>query len=192
MGRTDQEFMAGASTAGYPITSGGTMPWLTGFGHLDAGVTSRTPTEVIDVLRRIFMVLGGDESLLRAKRAVLLRPDGFLRGRILEIDEIQHFSTARLAALDLYPDDAPLGYDRDEYRSLCRRWASNGGDRYRANKQTAEFPRCGGRTAQRAYFDALRDLVAPHAGGGPVIRIAAPECDSTLALSRLRTTMGPT
>lgn len=188
MGRTEQAFMAGARAAGYAVTPGRTVSWLTGYGHLEPALSRMVPAEIIEVLQRIFLTLDGDEELLRAKRASRLRPDALLGGQILEVDEIQHFSTARLTALDLYPERAPLAFDRDEYRALCRRWAPKGGDRYRAGKQTVEFPHPGGRTAQRAYFDALRDLVAPHIAAGPVIRIAAPECDPALALKRLRET----
>lgn len=186
MRRTEQEFMAAARAEGYAITCGTTVPWLTGYGHVEPGLARTLPVDTLAALRRIFVTLGGDEDLLRAKRASRLRPDGFLGGRILEVDEIQHFSTARGIALELYPDGAALGFDRDAYRALCRRWGPHGGDRYRAAKRTVEFPRPGGRTAQRAYFDALRDLGAPHSGTGPVIRIPAPECNPALALERLR------
>ena len=191
MGRTEQEFIAGARAAGYAIASGQTVPWLTGRGHLEPGLSNTIPPEVVAVLRRVFIALGGDEDVLRSKRSGALRPDGFIDGQLLEIDEIQHFTTPRLVTLDLYPDAAPLGFDRDDYRSLCRRWAPRGGDRYRATKPTVDFPRPGGRTAQRAYFDAVRDLVAPHVGVGPVLRIPAPECDAALALKRLRAAKVP-
>lgn len=177
--------MAGARRAGYAIKPGATLPWLTVHGHLSTGLDA-IPASVVNTLRRIFLALGGDEDALRAKRRGPLRPDAFLGGQILELDEIQHFSSARLRSLDAYPADAALGFDLDEYRALCRRWAPHGGDRYRAAKQTIDFPAPGGRTAQRAYFDALRDLLAPYAGTDPVIRIPAPECDPHLALDRLR------
>lgn len=190
MGRTEQQFLAGARARGYALETGRTVPWLTVHGHLEPALKAQVPSEIIDVLRDVFLSLGGDEELLRAKRSGRLRPDAFLGDRILELDEIQHFSTARLAALERYPHDAPLGFDRDRHMALCRQWAPMGGDRYRASKQTREFPHHGGRTAQRAYFDALRDLAAPHFGAGPVIRIAAPECDPRLAIRRMAATTG--
>jgi hypothetical protein len=57
-------------------------------------------------------------------------------------------------------------------------------DRYRAGKPTRDFPFAGGRRAQRAYFDAFRDLVAP-SFGLRVLRVPAPECDGALAYQRL-------
>jgi hypothetical protein len=186
MGRTEQGFMAAARAAGYAITSGAPVPGLTGRGHLEPGLVAAAPEEVIAALHGMFVALGGDEAVLRTKRSAPLRPDGLLGGRLLEVDEIQHFTTARLMTLDRYADDASVGFDRDEYQSLCRHWAPRGGDRYRASKPTVDFPRPGGRTAQRAYFDALRDLAAPYLSVGPVLRIPAPECDPAIALTRLR------
>lgn len=186
MGRTEREFMSALLAGGYDMQRNRTVPWLTTRGHLDGALVDVVPSEVLAVLRRIFLRLGGKEDLLSTKRILRLRPDAFLDERILELDEIQHFSSARLATLALYPDNAALGFDRHQYERLCSRWAPRGGDGYRAAKQTREFPQRGGRTAQRAYFDALRDLIAPYAGAGPVIRIHALECDAQLAFARLR------
>jgi hypothetical protein len=66
----------------------------------------------------------------------------------------------------------------------------DGSDAYRAPKQTAEFPWPGGRRARRAYFDAVR-VAAPYFGVGPVVRVAAPECNPSLALCRFRQVVAP-
>lgn len=190
MGRTETEFMAEALALGYPLRQKVTVPWLTWNGHRNPNLDRFSET-VINVLHELFIALGGDEARLIAKAGQRLQPDSFLREQILELDEIQHFSTARLNTFEFYPADAQLGFDIDEYRDLCRRWAPSGGDRYRAAKATVDFPRPGGRTAQRAYFDAVRDLLAPHTPAGPVIRIPAPECDPTTAVRRLRSRLAP-
>ena len=72
--------------------------------------------------------------------------------------------------------------DIERYRALIGNWHSRA-DRYRSAKPAADFPFAGGRRAQRAYFDACRDLVAPEAGLR-VLRVPAPECDGAVAYRR--------
>ena len=105
---------------------------------------------------------GGNEKPLAAKRRGSdPTPDFLLNCRqIIEVDEIQHFTTDRLTTLRLYPGDIELGFGLSEYISLCETWRPTA-DRYRTAKPTQDFPHPGGRRAQRAYFDALRDLAAP-------------------------------
>jgi hypothetical protein len=186
MGATETGVLARAHIAGIPLRRGERVPWLTFFGHLDAYVQEAAPAAVIDVLDRIFLGLGGDRARLAAKRpSSSPTPDARLGGQIVEIDEIQHFTSDRLYALRHYRRETQLGFDIQQYGELCRQWATRG-DRYRAAKQSVDFPRPGGRRAQRAYFDACRDLLAPHLDGGPVIRVPAPECDAGLAYERLQ------
>ena len=52
-------------------------------------------------------------------------------------------------------------------------------------KKAVDFPFPGGRTAQRAYFDACRDLLGP-AFGYRVIRIPAPSRNVMAAVAALR------
>ena len=106
------------------------------------------------------------------------------RGWLVEYDEQQHFTSDRLLTFDRYPTDVDVAYDIVEYQSLARR-LSGTADRYRAAKQSADFPFYGGRRSQRAYFDAVRDLVAPFFGLR-VFRVPAPERDAKVALDRFR------
>jgi hypothetical protein len=69
---------------------------------------------------------------------------------------------------------------------LISHWSSVA-DNFRAAKPAVDFPRPGGRRAQRAYFDAVRDLVAP-SFGWTVCRVPAPECNAVTAAARLRAT----
>jgi len=112
----------------------------------------------------------------------LLEPDGV----VVEYDEIQHFTTARGTTLALYPAGAPLGFDLAAYAQTVKHWRARG-DRGFAHKQAPEFPGVAGRQRQRAYFDALRDLAAPHFDDGPLIRIAAPGNDYAAAVATLQT-----
>lgn len=81
-------------------------------------------------------------------------------GTLVEVDEVQHFTSARLTALCLYPRDVSLGFDLDEYLALAEQWRGRG-DRAFAYKTAREFPGTAGRQRQRAYFDAVRDVLAP-------------------------------
>ncbi len=103
----------------------------------------------------------------------------------VEYDEIQHFTTARILALGLYPAQASLSFDPSEYQVIAERWRSKG-DKGFAHKEAAEFAGRGGRQRQRAYFDAFRDLAAPYFGSGPVLRIPAPANDYENAVVTLK------
>jgi len=105
-----------------------------------------------------------------------------MRSLIVEVDEIQHFTSYRLATLQPYPEDPDLAFDVERYCVLIDHWRDRA-DRHRTAKAAADFPFTGGRRAQRAYFDACRDLAAPQAGMR-VLRVPAPECDGSLAFRR--------
>jgi hypothetical protein len=159
------------------------VPWLNQRGHFGL------PNEVQgtrEVMAHIFDALGGDPAAQEVKRLTSL-PGDFVHqpsGTFIEVDESQHFTTYRLRTLDLYPSGTPLGYDIQAYRALCVEWAPRS-DKYRASKAAPGFGE-GGRQRQRAYHDALRDLVVPAMGFGPVIRVAAPERDGAAAYGRVR------
>jgi len=90
---------------------------------------------------------------------------------ILEYDEHQHFSTARLKTLEMYPADLQVGFSVEEYKGYCQQFHF-GADKYRYSKKTKDFNFSGGRTAQRAYLDCFRDILPPLHGLKPTIRIA--------------------
>jgi len=66
--------------------------------------------------------------------------------RIVEIDEVQHYSTARLVSLRKYPEKLKLGYDKTKYKKYCADISSNDPD--------PVF-----RDEQRAWYDTLRDFL---------------------------------
>lgn len=164
------------------------VPWLNQRGHY--GLPAQAESAV-ETLGRIFDALGGLADQQEQKRLTPL-PGDYLHepsGTFIEIDESQHFTTWRLRALDLYPKDAALGFDLDEYRRLCEEWAPKS-DRYRAAKAAVGFGE-GGRQRQRAYHDALRDLVTPLMGHPPVIRVPVVSGDGTSAYRRVQTQIAP-
>ena len=144
-------------------------------------------TAAVETLERIYARLKGDLSVLRASRANLLLPVELVHGAsgtVIEVDARPHFTSFRLAALDLYPDDVAVGFDLDEYRDLCRAWCSETDGLARG--LPAKGFGFGGLQRERAYHDALRDLATPAMGHPPVSRIAAVDDDGTAAYRRQR------
>jgi hypothetical protein len=147
------------------------FPWICQRGHLalsDAASSAR------DALRKIFAELNGNEDELNAARTTRLSGD-FVHeptGTLVEVDEHQHFTSARLTTLRLYPADAELGFDLERYIALCKKWRSQA-DRAFAHRHAACFG-VRGRQRQRAYYDALRDLATPAMEHPALIRIDAP------------------
>ncbi|WP_437770635.1 DUF7255 family protein [Arthrobacter sp. KNU40] len=135
----------------------------------------------------IAVALGADLDAMRlAKRISRPRTDLIHNesGVIIEIDEIQHFTSHRLTTFESYPSGSDLGFDIDEYRELCRVHHLRA-DLAFARKDTATFgPRSRGR--QRAFYDALRDLSIPAAGLPPVMRIPVTDRDVVSAWKRSR------
>jgi hypothetical protein len=141
----------------------------------------------LEVLEAIYARLKGDVSVLQASRASLLLPVDLVHaqtGTLIEVDESPHFTSFRLAALELYPDDANVSFDADEHRELCRTWCSETDGIARALASKAFG--FGGMQRERAYHDALRDLATPAMGHPPLLRIAAVDGDGAAAYRRHR------
>jgi hypothetical protein len=182
VGDCERAFAMAAAADGIALTRA-RVPWLNQRGHL--GIPD-APTTVLANLQAIFDALGGRVDEQASKRWTSLPGDFFHEesGTFIEVDESQHFTSFRLLTLDLYPPEAPLGFDTDAYRALCRDWAERS-DKYRKSKAAVGFGE-GGRQRQRAYHDALRDLVTPALGHPPVIRVAALDRDGAAAYHRVR------
>jgi hypothetical protein len=164
--------LQGGAAAGLQVREGGPLPWLSGRGHLEPGARG-TPATILARLAGIYAELGGDTALLASKRSSRPKIDLFLGDAVaVEVDEIQHFTTARLRTLSHY-GGLDVGFDIDVYRTLCGEHARRA-DAYRRAKTAADFPFPGGRTGQRAYLDAVRDLLGP-ANGWTVVRVATPD-----------------
>lgn len=160
-----------------------TKSWLNQQGHF--GLPDRAAS-VKAPLQRIFLALGGDPDEQASKRLISL-PGDFIHpptGTIIEVDEKQHFTSFRLESFDFYPPELSSGYPIEEYKDLCRRFASVA-DTYRRSKPAVAFGP-NGRQRQRAYYDALRDLAAPAMGLPPLIRITAADNDGAAAYLRNR------
>lgn len=181
---------AAASELGVSTHPGIPVPWLTVRGHLDLFVQRHASPDALSTLEHIHRILGGDSTALATKRQGRIAPDLTTPdGQLIEIDELQHFSSARGRTLETYPPTLTLGFSRAHYTELIHRWRSRA-DRSFAHKSTADFAWPGGRTAQRAYNDALRDVLAPEFTGLPVIRVAAPDRDVRVAAAALASHLG--
>jgi hypothetical protein len=142
MGATENGVFTLAREAGIELDAGTPFPWLSNRGHLNPILAGVVPETTLGILSTIHQRLGGDEGLLAGKRAGSSpRPDFVLASAnmIVELDEIQHFTSDRLATLELYPRNVQLAFDIGEYRALIGQW-SEVADRYRAAKPSADFP----------------------------------------------------
>jgi hypothetical protein len=139
-------------------------------------------TAALVVLAAIYARLGGDVAVLHAARENLRLPVQLVHaatGTVVAVDEPPHFTSFRLAALDLYPADARVAFDVEEHRALCRAWCTRTDGLSRG--LAARGFGFGGVQRERAYRDALLDLATPAMGHPPVIRIAALDGDGAAA-----------
>jgi len=175
------------SAAGIDLVPGRAVPWLSGRGPLNEVVQSAAPASIIAALAKIHEELGGQTALLAAKRAGNPPTPDLIHvptGSIVEVDEEAHFTSARERSLGFYPTYAELGFEMSDYLDLITTWRPKA-DRAYAHRTSSDFPSPGGRQAQRAYNDSLRDLLAPTFTGRPVVRIAVPDRSLTGVVERL-------
>jgi hypothetical protein len=122
-----ERFAAAAAEDGIVLLSG-SFDWLCEQGHVGlerVAKRRRDPslvgpvTAALAQLGAIHARLEGDLSVLHASRENLLLPVELVHeptGTVMEVDEPAHFTSFRLAALELYPADAAVGFDLDEQR----------------------------------------------------------------------------
>jgi hypothetical protein len=147
-------------------------------------------TAALELLGAVYARLKGDISVLYASRENLLLPVDLVHeptGTVIEVDESPHFTSFRLAALELYPADVNVGFDLDEHKELCLAWRSRTDGLARG--LAAKGFGFGGVQRERAYHDALRDLATPAMGHPPLVRIAAVDGDGAAAYRRHRASL---
>ena len=169
-----------------------TFDWLCEQGHIGlerVAKARRDPALVGPVsaalvqLGAIYARLKGDVSVLHASRESLLLPVDLVHaptGTLIEVDDSSHFTSFRLAALELYPADVSVGFDVGEHKELCRAWCSTTDSLARGLASKAFG--FGGVQRERAYHDALRDLATAAMGHPPLVRIAAVDGDGACRL----------
>lgn len=154
----------------------GTAPdWLSRPGRAECGSMWPTISAIYSALTDGLAL--PDSMPPRERRAV----DGVVLGgagtsHVLEVDEKQHFNAFRYESLDLYPPDIELQFPIDLWKEASRRKARLEGGGF-ARPKPPLFDMGNGRHRQRAFRDALADLLPPINGWGPTIRIAAFELE---------------
>jgi hypothetical protein len=144
--------------------------WLCQRGHF----ALPEDTAVRAVLAEIFAALDGDPQILSSAGLTRL-PGDFVHvatGTLVEVDEHQHFTSARMTSLRLYPDDAPLGFSS----RATRRSAPAGNARPTNRSRIAKRPRSRVRMAVSASARiTTRCEISPRLRWGttPLIRIDA-------------------
>jgi hypothetical protein len=93
--------------------------------------------------------------------------------RIFEFDESQHFNIHRATTLRAYPTDVETAFPRNAWLAASeaskKKLGTTGGW---GKAKPPLFPEPGGRHLQRAFRDALADLVPAVHEWGPTLRIA--------------------
>jgi hypothetical protein len=197
-GDAQRAFAQAAADDGILLVSS-SFDWLCEQGHVGLERVAkgrRDPalvepvTAALEQLDAIYARLDGDLSVLHASRENLLLPVELVHeptGTVIEVDEALHFTSFRLAALELYRAGASLGFDLDEHKELCRVWCSQTDGLARG--LPAKGFGFGGVGRERAYHDALRDLATPAMGHPALVRIAAVDGDGTAAYRRHRASL---
>ena len=190
MSTAQSEFAQAAAEDGIVLTSQ-SFDWLCEQGHVGlerVAKARRDPALVEPVkaalapLAAIYARLNGDVSVLYASRENLLLPVELVHAAtrtLIQVDESLHFTSFRLTALELYPDDAALGFDLKAHKELCRVWCATSDGVARG--LPAKGFGFGGAQRERAYHDSLFDLATPAMGHPPVVRIAAVDGDGAAA-----------
>lgn len=173
-----------AAKEGLFLSPGTNFQWIGTKGPY--GLSGKTAS-VYEPVMSVAIALGADlDSMRSARRIVRPRADLIHKdtGVVIEVDEIQHFTSYRLLSFESYPNGAPLGFDLEDYRDLCEQHRVKA-DKAWGTKKTATFgPKSRGR--QRAFYDALKDLSLPAAGLPPLVRIAVPDRDYVRAWKQAR------
>jgi guanosine-3',5'-bis(diphosphate) 3'-pyrophosphohydrolase len=145
------------------------MPWLMRPGKIEC--RERWPL-VVAIYRALESRSLLDVTPPKERRhidAVVELPHG--ARRIIEIDEYQHFNGFRAATLRLYPKSNPALFPLKEWLKQCDAVQRLPGGDF-ASPRPPLFPGAGGRHKQRAFRDALCDLLPPLHGFEPTLRIA--------------------
>lgn len=182
----EREVLAATRSQGVRLSSGAPVRWLTPRGHLDPLVQREAPAEVLETLEDVHRALGGNRQALARKHTGSYCPDLVVAstGQIIEIDEVQHFTGARQATLQQYASEFTLGFSINDYRALIDSWRARA-EAVFTRLWSPDFDFAGGRRAQRAYADALLDLLAPVFTGMAVLRLPVPDSDLRSAVDRL-------
>lgn len=118
-------------------------------------------TQYCDSLKKIYEALQNYRNHKDLVRRNILKCDSFMSdaGFILEWDESQHFTVPRKIALELYPEELKISFEKKRWIELC--------DKRPRTDNTPPH-----RDEQRAWLDTLRDFLPElEEGLKPTIRL---------------------
>jgi hypothetical protein len=169
--------------------------WLCEQGHIGierVAKARRDPalvapvTAAVEQLEAIYARLNGDVSVLHAARENLLLPVDLVHdptGTVIEVDESAHFTSFRLAALELYRADASVAFDLDDTRRSAERGApAPTVSRAASPPKASASAACSGsaRTTTRCVTSARRPWVTRRSSGSrPWTETAPPRTGAT-------------
>lgn len=122
-------------------------------------------TPAYSYLKKIWRALTSYRGHNDLIRKCLVPPVDFFApsgNRIIEFDELQHFTIPRRIALSLYPPGMKLGFNKKQWVRLCED----------LNRHDNDPPH---RDEQRAWLDTLRDFWPWLQGWPPIVRLYAKE-----------------
>ncbi len=128
------------------------------------------------LIQEIYFGLTGMQLPEMAPHKERRRLDGILScgvepPRVFEVDETQHFNKHRELTLSLYPPDIKIAFDIESVRAKCREKPRAEGGGF-GRPCLPLFPGAGGRHRQRAFRDALADILPLEHGFAPTLRVA--------------------
>ena len=146
----------------------GTPAWLMRPGRIEC--RSKWP-----LVREIYRALTECELPDTMPSREWRRVDGVFRGSggqpfVFELDEKQHFNQFRSTTIDLYPEGIRLGFSRDLWIEQCLLKTKLEGGSF-ARPKPPLFPGANGRHRQRAFRDALTDILPAQHGFAPTLRL---------------------
>jgi hypothetical protein len=145
-----------------------TPPWLLRPGPPECGSCWQTVCSIYRELTALELPEAMPPRETRRVDAVLNTGDG--QPRILEVDETQHVNRYRALTLRHYPPEAQVAFPIEKWIEQSEKKTRLEGGGFGKPKPPL-FPAEYGRHAQRAFRDALADLLPPDHGWQPTLRI---------------------
>lgn len=162
-----------AETVRAEIDSERCPPWLRRPGRIECLALWETASAIYGALTGLVLPELAPPREGRRLDVLLTYENG--DRQILEVDEEQHFTAARALTLEHYPAGVRIGFDASQWLARCHtRTGKERGGGF-ARPRPPLFPGEGGRHRQRAFRDALADLLPPLHGWLPTIRISDTE-----------------
>ncbi len=152
------------------VYPGPTPAWLQRPGRAECGLRWR-------VIRRIYrslsdgLILPAEMPLGESRTATASSAAVAVRSSSSKSTRDSTSNVHRSSVLAMYPTDIPLGFPMAAWVKAGDRRVPSAGGGWGAPKPPL-FPMAGGRHRQRAFRDALADLLPDLHGYGPTIRIA--------------------